>query len=241
MDVQSQLPADLLPPGLEGTVPTDELSIIALFLQADLVVKTVMILLCLASIACWAVILDKGLRIARLARETRTFEAAIARDATVLPGRLGAVPDAILSAGRVEWRDGSGDESRSERRDRIERSMRAALSTAVRDFEGGLPFLATVGSSAPFIGLFGTVWGIMNSFTAIARSNDTSLAVVAPGIAEALFATAIGLVAAIPAVIAYNKLTTALARQAQRLATAIGTLSNRMARTDLQPRAEAAE
>jgi biopolymer transport protein TolQ len=120
--------------------------------------------------------------------------------------------------------------------------MRAALSVDMRQLQTGLPFLATTGSAAPFIGLFGTVWGIMNSFSAIAASQDTSLAVVAPGIAEALFATAIGLVAAIPAVIAYNKLTTDLGRLQQSFAAGITALGDRLAR-DRKPhvRAEAAE
>jgi biopolymer transport protein ExbB/TolQ len=120
--------------------------------------------------------------------------------------------------------------------------MRAALSVDMRQLQIGLPFLATTGSAAPFIGLFGTVWGIMNSFSAIAASQDTSLSVVAPGIAEALFATAIGLVAAIPAVIAYNKLTTDLGRLQQSFAAGITALGDRLAR-DRKPhvRAEAAE
>ena len=219
----------------------DELSMIALFLQADAIVKGVMILLLLASVACWAVILDKTARLTRLARDTRRFEAAVAGGGMPGPDGLGIVPGAILAAGRAEWRDHSDNESRAERRERIERAMRAALAAGLREMETGLPFLATVGSAAPFIGLFGTVWGIMNSFTAIAQSNDTSLAVVAPGIAEALFATALGLVAAIPAVIAYNKISTALGRQAQRLNAAVGTLGNRMARGVPHPRAEAAE
>ncbi len=113
----------------------------------------------------------------------------------------------------------------------------------LRQMERGLPFLATIASSAPFIGLFGTVWGIMNSFSAIAQSQDTSLAVVAPGIAEALFATAIGLVAAIPAVMAYNKFSTDLARLGQRTGAVIADLGNRLARDTghLHARAEAAE
>jgi biopolymer transport protein ExbB/TolQ len=130
----------------------------------------------------------------------------------------GDLAAAIRTAGLREWRDLSGfDESRSERRDRIERAMRARMSDEMRGLEGGLPFLATVGSAAPFIGLFGTVWGIMNSFAAIAHSNDTSLAVVAPGVAEALFVTALGLAAAIPAVVAYNKLATGLRGVSHRL------------------------
>jgi biopolymer transport protein ExbB/TolQ len=105
------------------------------------------------------------------------------------------------------------------------------MAAELRRVEPGLPFLATVGSAAPFVGLFGTVWGIMNSFSSIAARNDTSLAVVAPGIAEALFATALGLVAAIPAVVAYNKLATRITRLAQRLNAAIAELGNQMSKT----------
>jgi biopolymer transport protein ExbB/TolQ len=119
--------------------------------------------------------------------------------------------------------------------------MRAAVASELRRLERGLPFLATVGSAAPFVGLFGTVWGIMNSFQAIARSQDTSLAVVAPGIAEALFATAIGLAAAIPAVVAYNKISTDLSGVAYRFSAAIGTLGNRLARGGGAARKKAAE
>jgi biopolymer transport protein ExbB/TolQ len=120
--------------------------------------------------------------------------------------------------------------------------MRAALAVDMRRLQPGIPFLATIGSAAPFIGLFGTVWGIMNSFSAIAKSQDTSLSVVAPGIAEALFATAIGLVAAIPAVIAYNKLTTDLGRVQQAFASGITALGDRLARDRTpQLRSEAAE
>jgi biopolymer transport protein TolQ len=148
----------------------------------------------------------------------------------------------IVAAGHEAWRDQDPSESRAERRERIERAMRTALSADLRQLQVGLPFLATTGSAAPFIGLFGTVWGIMNSFSAIAASQDTSLSVVAPGIAEALFATAIGLVAAIPAVIAYNKLTTDLGRLQHSFMAGIATLGDRLAR-DRKPhlRAEAAE
>lgn len=237
----NELPTLPLDPALAAPMGAHDLSMVALFLQADPIVKGVMILLALASIACWAVIFDKAVRLVRLARDTRRLEAAALREGTPGPDGLGAVPRAILSAGLSEWRDHAGNESRGERRERIERTMRAALAAELRDMEGGLPFLATVGSAAPFIGLFGTVWGIMNSFTAIAQSNNTSLAVVAPGIAEALFATAIGLVAAIPAVVGYNKISTALGRQAQRLNAAIGTIGNRMARTEDRARMEVAE
>jgi biopolymer transport protein TolQ len=117
-----------------------------------------------------------------------------------------------------------------ERRERIERAMRLSLGAELRRLEARLPFLATLGSAAPFIGLFGTVWGIMRSFTGIAAANNTSLAVVAPGIAEALFATAMGLAAAIPAVVAYNKITVDLGRFAGRMNGLIGRSSAILAR-----------
>ena len=217
-------------------VPSPDLSMLGLFLQADPIVKGVMVLLLLVSVACWTIILDKAVRIAGARRAARRFEAA-ARTAPQA-GRPTDAPESggeggpILAAALAEWRDsGAGQgESRAERRERIERAMRAAAAAELRQLETGLPFLATVGSTAPFVGLFGTVWGIMNSFAAIAGSQDTSLAVVAPGIAEALFATALGLVAAIPAVVAYNRLSTALARLAQTLGAAAGELAGRLAK-----------
>ena len=112
---------------------------------------------------------------------------------------------------------------------RVERAMRGAVRGELKRIETGLPFLATVGSAAPFIGLFGTVWGIMHSFTAIASAKDTSLAVVAPGIAEALFATAIGLAAAIPAVVAYNQISVSLGRAAERTNAAVHRIAPRFA------------
>ncbi len=208
-----------------------------LFLQADIVVKIVMLLLLLASIACWAIMVDKVMAVRRLRREAAAFEAAIGKG-SFLPAEaeLGPLGQDALHAALTEWRDSDGHESRKDRRERIERAMRASFAAELRRVEPGLPFLATLGSAAPFIGLFGTVWGIMNSFTAIAQSNDTSLAVVAPGIAEALLATALGLVAAIPAVMAYNKFATDLGRIGQRFNAAIGVLGNRLAR-DGKPRA----
>ena len=211
------------------------LSAIGLFLQADPVVKGVMILLVLASVACWAIILEKLVVFGSLKRRIARFEATVSSGEAIRSEPRGApmdAPGAILAAAVREWRTDPGDagESRSDRRDRLERAMRGALATELRRLETKLPLLATVGSASPFIGLFGTVWGIMHSFTAIAQSNDTSLAVVAPGIAEALFATAIGLAAAIPAVIAYNKLTVDLGRIADRLRTAIGELGSQMSR-----------
>ncbi|WP_441005384.1 MotA/TolQ/ExbB proton channel family protein [Methylobacterium carpenticola] len=136
----------------------------------------------------------------------------------------------IVAAAQEAWRDQDPTETRAERRERIERAMRAALTLDLKRLQLGLPLLATSGSAAPFVGLFGTVWGIMNSFSSIAKSQDTSLAVVAPGIAEALFATAIGLVVAIPAVIAYNKLSGDVGKVQSAFVAAIGTLGNRLAR-----------
>lgn len=216
-----------------------DLSLGGLFWQADPIVKGVMILLVLASVGCWTIILERLVRIAAVRRDAHRFE-ALAR-----AGRLEAQRDGparrILGAGVAAARDLDPSESRSERRDRLERAMRIELAGETRRLQVGLPFLATTGSAAPFVGLFGTVWGIMNSFSAIARSQDTSLAVVAPGIAEALFATAIGLVAAIPAVIAYNKFATDLGRIGQVFAAGIGHLGDRLARDPEAGRTAAAE
>jgi len=218
-----------------------DMSFLSLFLQADPIVKSVMILLVLASLGCWTIIFEKLLRIRSIRRQARAFESA-ARSGEKLHPQMGGATGRIVAAGHDAWRDQDASESRAERRERIERAMRAALSVDMRQLQVGLPFLATTGSAAPFIGLSGTVWGIMNSFSAIAASQDTSLSVVAPGIAEALFATAIGLVAAIPAVIAYNKLTTDLGRLQQSFGAGIVVLGDRLAR-DRKPhvRAEAAE
>ncbi len=215
-----------------GIVPTHDLSLAALFFAADPVVKAVMVILGVVSIACWTIVFEKLVRLGRVARETRRLEAAARAESAIGAGSADSVSGRVLAAGVTEWRDQSDvRETRSERRDRIERAMRAAVAAELRRVEPGLPFLATVGSAAPFVGLFGTVWGIMNSFSSIAASHDTSLSVVAPGIAEALFATALGLVAAIPAVVAYNKLATRMGRLGQRLNAAIGELGNQMART----------
>jgi TolQ protein len=218
-----------------------DMSFLGLFFQADPIVKGVMIMLVLASLGCWTIIIDKLVRLASVRRQARAFEAAARAGERLHPEMPGLVRR-IVEAGHEAWRDQDPSETRAERRERIERAMRAALAVDMRQLQPGLPFLATIGSAAPFIGLFGTVWGIMNSFSAIAKSQDTSLSVVAPGIAEALFATAIGLVAAIPAVIAYNKLTTDLSRVQQSFASGITALGDRLAR-DRKPhlRSEAAE
>jgi biopolymer transport protein ExbB/TolQ len=216
-----------------------DLSPLGLFLQADPVVKGVMGLLLLASLACWAIIIEKLAATRRLRLETQHLAGAVTGATTP---EAGLAAD-VLRAGAREWQEGRDhDESRGEFRERVERAMRGPLSAAFRAVEPGLPLLATIGAVGPFVGLFGTVWGIMNSFSGIAGSGDTSLAVVAPGIAEALFATAIGLVAAIPSVIAYNRFTVGFARLRQGAIAAISELASGMARRGAPARtARAAE
>jgi biopolymer transport protein TolQ len=219
-----------------------ELSFMALIVNADPIVQAVMAILVLSSVTCWAITVEKLVRFGSLRRAARNFETAVKADALLSNPKAGeGIQAAILNAAARERKDGiDAGESRYEFRVRLEMVMRQAMAQQLRQVEPGLPFLATVGSAAPFIGLFGTVWGIMNSFSAIAGSNDTSLAVVAPGIAEALFATALGLVAAIPAVVLYNKFSTDLGRLAQRFNVAINEAARQFSRsTTVHPRAMA--
>lgn len=205
-----------------------DFSIWGLVLQADPIVKAVMLMLVFASVACWAIILEKMIRLSKLGRDLRRLERTVSHEATADAPR--GLVRTLLTAAHHEAEDGGRNESRGELRARLERAMRLSLKAELQKLEVGLPFLATIGSAAPFIGLFGTVWGIMNSFTAIAHQKDTSLAVVAPGIAEALFATALGLAAAIPAVMAYNMIAVSLGRGANRGNTTIAELAKRMSR-----------
>jgi biopolymer transport protein TolQ len=206
------------------------LSIVELFRNADIIVKGVLLLLLAGSIWSWAVIVEKLRLFAVESRRMRHYEerAAAARTAADLwngrgEGEAAGPPGVVLAAAVAEIEVGLAvPASPAEHRDRIERTMRLALNGEMRRLEKRLPFLATLGSAAPFIGLFGTVWGIMRSFAAIAAANNTSLAVVAPGIAEALFATAMGLAVAIPAVVAYNHFTVQLGRLAARMNAFIG-------------------
>lgn len=207
-------------------MPPIDLSLPALFQQSSGVVQAVLIALLFCSILCWAIILEKAVVLVGLYRQARAFEAAT-------NGSLSALPDigiarTIVSAGREEANEAKNGESAADRRDRIERAMRDAMLDTLVKTEARLPYLATIGSSAPFIGLFGTVWGIMHSFAAIATANDTSLGVVAPGIAEALSTTAVGLAAAIPASIAYNKLASDFGGLSRRMSLSIGRLVRRM-------------
>lgn len=212
-----------------------ELSFMALIVNADPIVQAVMAILVLSSVTCWAITVEKLVRFGSLRRAARNFEAAVKADVLLSNPKAGeGIQTAILNAAARERKDGiDAGESRYEFRVRLEMVMRQAMAQQLRQVEPGLPFLATVGSAAPFIGLFGTVWGIMNSFSAIAGSNDTSLAVVAPGIAEALFATALGLVAAIPAVVLYNKFSTDLGRLAQRFNVAINEAARQFSRSSV--------
>jgi TolQ protein len=178
-------------------------SLYTMLTQADPVVKAVMLGLAIASVGCWAIIFEKLVRLSWLKRQIRRLE-AVAKDGP--NGNESGLVGTLLTAAQQEAEDGaSRGEDRSAVRARLERAMRGSLKSELQRQESGLPFLATIGSSAPFIGLFGTVWGIMHAFQAIAIEKNTNLSVVAPAIAQALFATAIGLAAAIPAYIAYNK------------------------------------
>lgn len=214
---------------LAGSVAAHDYSVMSLFMRADIVVQSVMILLIVASIACWAIIFDKVRNIKKLNKLSSTFEQGFWSGGSLddLFDRMGSKPtdpmSAVFYAAMREWRRPNA--GRGNLSERIERVMQITLTRELEQTEKHMTFLATTGSTAPFVGLFGTVWGIMNSFQAIAATKNTTLAVVAPGIAEALFATALGLLAAIPAVIAYNKLSKDLDRYATRLDSFAGEFS----------------
>ena len=219
---------------LGGSAAAYDMSIWGLFIRADLVVKLTMLVLLLASFWCWAIIFEKIMRMRRLAAAAADFEDAFWSGGSLedLYDRIGTRPkdpmESLFAAAMRELRrsmataPATSENMRTSIPQRIERVMSTHLGREMERLEKHMIFLASVGSTAPFVGLFGTVWGIMNSFQAIAVAKNTSLAVVAPGIAEALFATALGLVAAIPAVVAYNKFTADLGRYAGRLEGFIG-------------------
>ena len=209
-----------------GTLSHD-LSMLNLFIRADIVVQLVMIVLILASFWSWAIIIDKIIKFRRVSADSNDFEQDFWSGGNLeeLYKRVGSNPDnplaMLFSTAMREWlrstEGGLDVHAHTGLQARIHQVMRVAIDREVERLEKYMGFLATVGSTATFLGLFGTVWGIMNSFQAIAATKDTSLAVVAPGIAEALFATALGLVAAIPAVVAYNKFSNDLQRIITRL------------------------
>ena len=202
-----------------------DFSLWALFLQAHIVVKLVMIGLFLASLWCWAIIIYKTMAYRRIRSRIAAFEDDFWSGQSLeelYRKRANDKADglaAVFVAAMREWKRSFESQARSFAglQMRIEKVMNVSIAREIERLERRLLVLATVGSAGPFVGLFGTVWGIMSSFQSIAASKNTSLAVVAPGIAEALFATAVGLIAAIPATIFYNKFTAEVNRQAQRL------------------------
>ncbi|MGE4372366.1 MAG: protein TolQ [Xanthobacter sp.] len=221
--------APALAQGIEtaGAAPSPgaDISFFGLFWQAHFVVKLVMIGLIVASVWVWAIIIDKTILYGRNKREMDQFEQVFWSGQSLeelyrsLSGRNNHGMGAIFIAAMREWKRTyeGGARSLAGLNQRLDKVMNVTITREVERLENRLLVLATVGSAGPFIGLFGTVWGIMTSFQSIAASKNTSLAVVAPGIAEALFATAMGLIAAIPATIFYNKFISQVGRQAQRL------------------------
>ena len=205
--------------GLGGAT---DFSLWKLFLRADFVVKFVILLLIASSIFSWALIFDKFKLFKNINKSIVDFEKKFwkAKSAESFSNSLpvnSKDPAVLIFKTAMAELIKTKRQSSTVQAARVSRILEIATDDEMKKVEKNFTFLATIGSTAPFIGLFGTVWGIMNSFQAIAQSKDTSLAVVAPGIAEALFATALGLVAAIPAVVAYNKISTDLGRYAARL------------------------
>lgn len=207
--------------------PQANLSLLSLFLHADAVVKLVILILLVASIWVWAVIIEKLMTLRRVNREATAFEDSFWSGGSLdeLYEREGADPTnpmaAVFGAAMAEWkrtvRIAGSAIAKTSVQERVDRAMNVTIMREMDRLERFMVFLASIGSVGTFVGLFGTVWGIMHSFSAIAAMHNTDLAVVAPGIAEALFATAIGLVAAVPAVLAYNNLSNSLSRFADRL------------------------
>lgn len=201
---------------------------VGLFVRADIVVKAVLVLLILASFWSWVLIIDKSMVFGALKRKANTFESSFwsGRSLDDLYAQHSHAADqpftAVFVAALREWKRSFEAGPPKEwqlagLKERVEKAMNVSIQREVEKIERGLGYLATVGSTAPFVGLFGTVWGIMTAFQAIAARQDTTLAVVAPGIADALFATALGLVAAIPAVVAYNRFLNEVGRYTVRL------------------------
>ncbi len=215
--MEQQIAAQVI--GLGGA---NDFSLLQLFIRADFVVKSVIILLLASSIYSWALIFDKYKLFKKINSSTSDFENKFwkARSAESLNSNLpGKTEDPLTQVFRTAMVELIKTKSKSSaiQSARVERILEISTDNEIKKIEKNFTFLATVGSTAPFIGLFGTVWGIMNSFQSIAISRNTSLAIVAPGIAEALFATALGLLAAIPAVVAYNKFNSDSKRYAARI------------------------
>jgi biopolymer transport protein TolQ len=203
-----------------GLASNTDFSLLSLFLRADFIVKTVIIMLIGCSIYSWAIIIEKFKLFKKINKETEEFEIKFWKSKSAetfynnLPTNL-ENPMALLFKDSMQTLLKA--KSKSNLNERMSNMLEINIEKQITKIEKGFTFLATVGSTAPFIGLFGTVWGIMNSFQSIAISRNTSLAIVAPGIAEALFATALGLLAAIPAVVAYNKFNNDSKKYSQKL------------------------
>ena len=203
-----------------GLGTNTDFSLLSLFLRADIIVKSVIIILIICSVYSWAVIIEKFRLFKKINKSSEEFEEEFwsSKSAETFYNNL---PNNIEDPMALVFQDAMEGllkkKSKSNLSERMEALLENGIEKQMSKIDKGFTFLATVGSTAPFIGLFGTVWGIMNSFQSIAISRNTSLAIVAPGIAEALFATALGLLAAIPAVVAYNKFNTESNRYSQKL------------------------
>ena len=203
-----------------GLASNADFSILKLFLRADVIVKSVIIILIASSIYSWALIIEKYKLFKKINKSSDEFEAKFWKSRSAesfynnLPEKM---DDPMANVFKDTMQIIIKSKSKSNLSNRLESMLQVNIEKQMNSLEKNYTFLATVGSTAPFIGLFGTVWGIMNSFQSIAISRNTSLAIVAPGIAEALFATALGLLAAIPAVVAYNKFSSDSKKYSQKL------------------------
>ena len=205
-----------------SAIAVADFSFWTLFTRADFIVKSVIIILILASVYSWALIFEKYKIFKKIYKSTEEFEQDFINSKSVKTlyetiNKDSEDPMTIVFSSGAKYLSENKSQSLNILTEKVKSVMDVAIDKEVEKYENKLTFLATVGSVAPFIGLFGTVWGIMNSFQSIAISRNTSLAIVAPGIAEALFATALGLLAAIPAVVAYNKFTSSSRKYTQKL------------------------
>ena len=203
-----------------GLASNTDFSLLSLFVRADIVVKSVIIILIVCSVYSWAVIIDKLRLFKKINKTTEDFETKFwnSKSAESFYNNLPAnIEDPMALVFKDAMQNLLKRKSKTDLHERMTTMLETGIEKQMSNISKGYTFLATVGSTAPFIGLFGTVWGIMNSFQSIAISRNTSLAIVAPGIAEALFATALGLLAAIPAVIAYNKFNNDSIKYSQKL------------------------
>ncbi|MAK12140.1 MAG: protein TolQ [Candidatus Pelagibacter sp.] len=205
-----------------SAIAVADFSFLTLFTRADFIVKSVIIILILSSIYTWAIIFEKYKVFKKISKSTEEFEQSFINSKSVKTlyektSSESQDPMSIVFMSGAKYLAENKNQPENTLNEKVKSVMDVAIDKEVEKYENKLTFLATVGSVAPFIGLFGTVWGIMNSFQSIAISRNTSLAIVAPGIAEALFATALGLLAAIPAVVAYNKFISSSRKYTQKL------------------------